>query len=292
MQGLMSFRKLSLTLFALLFLSACATPYQRFPAYSEEVKSHNSVAIVLDLFVYQDLVGMSRGVDSEVYSQTVEATSLKLNEIMSERGFAPQIVAILEGATFNFDPKDNYVISERWKSTGEKYRPISKDESDWYSETTRSFLAHMVDVAKEINSREEVNQEKAEATLAEKSEEPIESLRARDVDFSSLDLSGSDIVLFVKIEGRFQKLGKYLTKGLLFGSATSALTGGFVVVPPGSYAIADIVAFDTETKSILWHGHGAGEFKDSFPSAIKAAMRYYPLHDGSIERRKRRKLIE
>ncbi|MEM7358518.1 MAG: hypothetical protein AAF431_05455 [Pseudomonadota bacterium] len=106
----MSFYKLNLALLVLL-LSACATSTERFPTFGEQAKSHQTVAIVLDLFVYQDIAGFDRGVDSTVRSETVSAATQMISDTISERGFTPRIIASLEGATYQFDPKDKYVVS-------------------------------------------------------------------------------------------------------------------------------------------------------------------------------------
>ncbi|MEM7358519.1 MAG: hypothetical protein AAF431_05460 [Pseudomonadota bacterium] len=104
--------------------------------------------------------------------------------------------------------------------------------------------------------------------------------------FENID---ADVVLFVKVEGRFQKLGKYIARGILVGGISDALTGGLVVVPPGSYAVAQIVALDVGKRNILWHGRAMAEYKNAFPNALKAALRHYPYNDGETEWEKKRK---
>lgn len=284
------FLKLSLVLGSILLLGACATSKERFPEFSEHVKSHKTVGVVLDLFVYQDIAGFDRGVDSEVRAETVAVVTDKINEIILARGYTPEVITVLEGATYEFESKNKYVISHDWKSTGEEYIPVSDKEGVWYSDSTRDFLAHLVEVAKEVNWQKGVKQQQAEATIAAKSDSPILKLLDRELDPTLFNNIDEDVLLFVKIEGRFQKLGKYITRGLLVGGISDALTGGLVVVPPGSYATAEIVALDMSTRSILWHGRGWGEFNNSFPYAINTALSQYPFQDGDTQWDKDRKL--
>jgi len=283
-----------LIIFLLFSLTACASSRQRFPDYGEVAKTQSSIPVVLDLFVYRDIVGSNKGYNKSANSTYIDEAVTQIEKSLKDRGFISKLLISMNGLTYNIEEGSNIVVSEDWKSTGQAYLglELDKDEDPWRASATKEFVWSLFETGKEMNLPANKDQAYAENKVRESAikankqtpkkigDIPINPLLFKDLD--------SDIVLFIKTEGRFQKLGKYLTQGLLVGAASSALTGGFVVIPPGSYALTEVVAFNIKTNQILWHNSVLAEGKSSVKTSVKKALSAYPFSDGQTKWEKER----
>jgi len=258
----------------------------RFPEFGETTKTQSTIPVVLDLFVYRDIVGLSNGVNSELTAAKVEEAKSAIEKGLLERGFSIEIIASLNGLTYSRKEKAKYVISKDWKSTGKDHLPIVLDQEGepWHSTEAKNYISGLFETAREMNFSVKKDQTFAEQKIASdalKDEKPLPVVISESaLEPSLLEGLGSNVVLFVKVEGRFQKLAKFITRGIIVGAASSALTGGLAVVPPGSYAIAEIVAFDVASKKILWHNRAVTDGNSSVKTALKRALSQYPFSDG------------
>ena len=87
--------KISIIGFVLIFLTACASTRERFPDYGEVAKKNTTVPVVLDLFVYRDIAGKSRGVDSELTQRSIDNAISKIEEKLAELGYKTKMLATL-----------------------------------------------------------------------------------------------------------------------------------------------------------------------------------------------------
>jgi len=287
--------KNGIILLALTTLSACITSQTRFPEYSELVKKHSSVPVVVDLFVYRDIAGVSRGYNEEINDSALNDATEQIEESLTQRGYSVNLLAALNGLTHEADKNIDYVISEDWKSSGKAYtKPhLSATDNPWHTNSIKHLLTNLLNVGKEIDFAKDKDQAYAQRKVIEKSEnsdkEPSLAINEIEIEPSLFDGIESDVVLFIQVDGRFQKLGKYLAKGVPIGALSYALTGGVFIMPPGSYAIAEAVAFDVKSRQILWHNRGYAEGKNSVIKAVKDALFLYPYSDGESHYDKRKK---
>ncbi len=291
--------KLASVMLISLALSACAGSRLRFPDYNETVKSQPTISTVVDVFMYRDIKGDEYGYNEQVNKKAIEEALNQLDVFFRERGFQVQSLASLNGLSYERKQEKGYVVSEDWESTGVKYPELAlnRPELPWLTSENRDFLISLKQTAREINARRKRDQKYAESIVLEKAAaEGIENkLPFSKLVFDDLLLSESesDIVLFVLVEGRYQKLGKYLSTGAATTLAASALTGGlFLTAPPGSYTQVDVVAFNKNTKNILWHGKAVGEGRKAISNGIKKAMHEYPYSNGDSPRQREAKRLK
>jgi len=267
--------KNGIILLALTTLSACTTSQTRFPEYSELVKKHSSIPVVVDLFVYRDIAGQSRGVNKQANSDYLDDVTAQVEELLSERGYSVNLLSALNGLTHKADKKAEYVISEDWKSTGEAYTQPNLDvaENPWRSSSNKQLLSSLLEVGKNINLAKDKDQIYAQNKVLEGSKDSDQKpqIAINEIEIEPSLFSGleSNIVLFIKVDGRIQKLSKYLAKGVPIGAVSYALTGGLmIVVPPGSFATAEAVVFDIKSRQVLWHSQDYKEGKNSVRNAV------------------------
>lgn len=272
-----------LTLFA---LSGCASITTKFPEYGSSVRQHSTIPVVLDLFVYRDILGQKRGFNQGINNGYLEEAVAQVDSALTERGFSMGRLITTNGLTHEVKSSVEYVISEDWKSTGELYDPNLNDQekNPWNSSEAKELFSMVFKVAKEINETKGEGQFYAQKKVMDEAiknnEEALQSLGKMKLPASLFDGLDSDIVLLVRIDGRFQKLSKYLTQGLLVGAVSNALTGGLVVVPPGSYTSAGVAAFNIKTRQILWYNSEYAEGKNSVSNSIEYVFKRHPYSDG------------
>jgi len=289
--------KLASVMLISLALSACAGSRLRFPDYNETVKSQPTISTIVDVFMYRDIKGDEYGYNELVNKEAIDEALNQLDVFFRERGFQVQSLASLNGLSYERKEEKSYVVSEDWESTGVKYPELVLDQPElpWLTSENREFVISLKQTAREINARRK--QKHAESIVLEKAAaEGIENKRPFSklaFDEQLLSESESDIVLFVLAEGRYQKLGKYLTTGAATTLAASALTGGlFLTAPPGSYTQVDVVAFNKNTKKILWHGKAVGEGRKAVSNGIKKALSEYPYSNGDSPRQREAKRLK
>lgn len=294
--------KCTITFLAALILSACTSTRDRFPEFSETAKQHTELPVVLDVFMYRDIAGASRGVNSQVSEDSMAAAAAKVDEILTNRGYSVKLVRTFNGLSYEYQESANYVISEGWRSTGQTYTPLKLDQGDdpWLTTPTSAFFKQMIKVAREIDAKKErhqnvVEDEFTQAALTTVDQIPLK-LNAHILPEGVFSDATDNVLIYMAVRGRFQQLSKFLAKGILVGGVSNALTGGLVMVPSGSFAYVDIIAFDTQKRQILWHARGYAEGKNSVPVALTSALRHYPYQDGEThfdkERRRKRELLK
>lgn len=189
----------------------------------------------------------------------------------------------------------NYVISDDWKSTGSPLvLPIKNSENNpWYSAQAQKLLLAIFDVAQQINESKGhdqayVQQKLIDEAIANNEELPhlIEEMELPALLFDGLD---SSIVLLIRVDGRAQALSKYLAQHVLSAGITGAITGGLAVAPRGSYAFAQVVAFNTKTRKILWSNRSSADGNKSVNWSIKMSLESYPYSDGETKFQKKLK---
>lgn len=285
-QGINRYTSLVLVCFCALMLSACATTRERFETYSEQVKHQPSLGVVLDLFIYRDLAGNARGYEQSEQAQLLELAEQQLRESLLELGFDARIYVSLNGLTHKFDPDFEYVNSEGWKSTGEPYQPLVLDRGDspWQTTRFKNFWLQLNRTAREINLADDVDQTRAEQAVLDELEETEQSgyvpISKWVLEEELLALMETDIVLFVNVTGRKQHLAKYLPKALITGVLTGAATGGIAIVPSGSFAKAEAVAYQPDTQKILWHTINTEEGKEGYKGALRSSISRHPTSEG------------
>ena len=279
--------KISIIGFVLIFLTACASTRERFPDYGEVAKKNTTVPVVLDLFVYRDIAGKSRGVDSELTQRSIDNAISKIEEKLAELGYKTKMLATLNGLSYDVREGKKYLIAEGWKSNGEPYQHLNLEESTnaWHTKENKKFLNALKRTARKINARANIDQSKAENKIIEHGknnpEEQHPLLSELTVPSVIGDNSENDIVMFVLVEGFFQSTGKYLGQSLLIGGVSAALTGGTIIgTGSGTHLTADIIVFDKKAKKVLWHGMKTGTRKYAVGNAIGSILRGYPNTDG------------
>lgn len=267
-------------------LSACASSARyRFPDYAETAKGQTAIPVVIDLFIYRDITGQNRGYNPELNQSYLAEAIAEVDRILVERGFSAHQLKLLNGLTYKIDDGTNYVISKDWLSTKETYSGLVLDQGEdpWLTSTSKAYISTLFEVAKKLNlgkghDRTYVeNKRKEKLVEGEVAPRTLDSFESNPNLFKEVE---SDVVLLVNIEGRFQKLSKFLAKGLLTGIASSALTGGLAVVPAGSYAITEVLVLNIRTGKILWHNRGYHEGRGSVKGSVKAALDNHPFIDG------------
>lgn len=284
-----SFYKPALVIVMLLALSACASSPERFPDYGNVTKTQSSIPVIVDLFVYRDIVGQNRGYNEAANAEYLDEAVMQLESSLDKLGFSLNLIAKLNGLTYDIAEDTRYVVSEDWRSTGAPYVSLQLDQSlnPWLSTSTKEFVSRLFEVGKKINLKKGRDQayaeEKVIGVLNQSGEETYSTIHEMTIDPLLFEGVDSDTVLFVKTQGRFQKLGKFLAKGILVGAASGALTG-VSVVPAGSYATTEIIAYDVRSRQILWHTRHAAEGRNSVKNSIKYALSDYPDSNGDIQR--------
>lgn len=279
--------KITIVCLLSILMSACATNRERFPEYGEVAKNNKNIPIVLDLFVYRDIAGKSRGVDSELTKRSIDTAQSTLVEKLGELGYEAKILTVLNGLTHDFKADRDYQITEGWKSTEESYTHIELDESvnPWHTEENRNFLHALKSTARKINARANVDQSKAEEKLVEerkgKPEEKVLLLSEQTIPSMIAQDPESDIIMFVLIDGYFQSTGKYLGQSLLIGGLSAALTGGTLVTTgSGTQLNTDIIVYEKKSQKVLWHGNVIGSAKNAVRYAIEGILNSYPDSEG------------
>jgi len=288
------FFKKGILLLSVLILSGCASTRDRFPKYGDSVKQYSTIPAVVDLFIYSDIAGQSRGFNPEANNDYLEEALAQVDNTLTERGFSMGEVVTTLGLTHEKKLDTNYVISKNWKSTGVEYeQPLnSYDNNPWYSSQTRELVLSIFDIAELINQSKGHDQAYAQKKIAEDAltanQELPQAISEIELPAHLFKGLGSEIVLLVRINGRSQKFSKYLTKGILVGAASGILTSGVTaVVPRGSYAYAEVVVFNTKTRQILWGNTGYAEGRGSVRLSIKSAMQHHPYSDGETQLEKK-----
>ena len=280
-----SFYKLGFTVVLLLSLSACASTRERFPDYSNVTKTQSSIPVVVDLFVYRDIAGQNRGYNLQANSEYLDEAVTQIESSLNQLGFSLNLITKLNGLTYDIQDNANYVRSLDWKSTGNSYGGLQLDQSQnpWLLSSTKEYVSRLFEVGKKINSNSDKDQAYAEEKVIQALNQSSDQTHSmiKDMTISPLLFEGldSDVVLFVRTQGRFQKLSKFLTNGILMGAASGVLTG-LVVVPAGSYAETEIIAYDVRSRQILWHTRHYGEGRNSVKNSIKSAFSVYPDSNG------------
>jgi len=252
--------------FISVFLTACASSRERFPNYGEVAKQNTTIPVVLDLFVYRDIKGKSRGVDSELTQRSIENAVLKINEKLSELGYETKFLATLNGVSHDIKEDREYLVAQGWKSTSEPYIHLDLDQSTnlWHSKQNKDFINALKLTARKMSPEEQISL---------LSELAVPSVIADDPEF--------DIIMFVLVDGFFQSTGKYLGQSLLIGGVSAALTGGTLITTGnGTRLTTDIIVFDKKTQKILWHDVKTGTRKSAVSNSIGDVLSGYPNTDG------------
>lgn len=273
--------------FISVFLTACASSRERFPNYGEVAKQNTTIPVVLDLFVYRDIKGKSRGVDSELTQRSIENAVLKINEKLSELGYETKFLATLNGVSHDIKEDREYLVAQGWKSTSEPYIHLDLDQSTnlWHSKQNKDFINALKLTARKMSARANIDQNEAEKKLAEAGkknpEEQISLLSELAVPSVIADDPEFDIIMFVLVDGFFQSTGKYLGQSLLIGGVSAALTGRTLVTTGnGTQLTTDIIVFDKKTQKILWHDVKTGTRKSAVSNSIGDVLSGYPNTDG------------
>jgi len=301
----MKFRMFRLVVMTIIMstLIGCATSRERFPDFGEVAKTQTEIPVVLDVFAYRDLAGTTRGYNQEVIDKTADKTIAELENVMIERGFTINVIAQLNGLGTELKEGEEYVVSEEWKSTDVAYSGIDFDAATnpWLTSANRDFLLTLKSTARGINHKAKKDQVYSENKLLEevgeeKSTEEVTPLRISELPVPAplLDDINSDIVMFVLMDGRLQRADKSLAKGVLFGAASAALTGGTIIStgPGGTRLKTDVIVFNTKTHQILWHSRSEGApslVQTAVESAVGTVLSGYPNREGVTRWEKKRK---
>lgn len=282
------------TLF-LVLTSACTSNPERFPLFAEQAKRHSRLPIIVDVFMTRDISGTSIGVNSQISEESLRATIEKSTEMLTDRGYQVELVRSFDGLGIDFVDDATYVVSENWRSTGQPYVPaiIEKNDGFWLTKRTSGFLQQLSNVAREISAKDGLDQAEVEDQLMQANSNGIAAVPMTLANYplpdGLFDDISDDILVYVRVQGRYQQLGKFLAQGVLIGGISNALTGGLVVIPRGSFAITDVVAFDPKIRKIFWHARGYSEGRRSLLTSLKSALIHYPYIDGETHRQKKKR---
>ena len=282
--------------------SGCSSSTKRFPDYDEIAAAQTEIPVVLDLFAYRDLAGAVRGYNQDAVDKYVLQAMEKLETTMSNQGFTIKIIAELNGLGAELKEDTEYVISKDWKSTDVTYSGVDLNNSTnpWLTTSNREFLLALINTARRINISSKKDQNYVENGLSEKAVEDEEKTTLKiselAVPASLIDSVNSDIVMFVIMDGSFQKLSKSLPKGIVTGVASAVVTGGTAIAyAPGTKMTTDIIVFNIKTRKILWHNRAKGVPSvagTAINSSIGTALVSHPDSDGETwwsKRSKRRR---
>ncbi len=298
-QGCADLYKGFIALLILVGLTGCASSHQRFPDYKDTVHEDQTIPVLIDVLVSRDIKGSKKGFNEQVNAQRMEFATEELTTILEFKGYQVQILGRLNGLMYDWLENDNWAVSQDWATQGDVYSgPSLRNEADtWMTADNRSFFLSLFDVASKINNSKGENQAKVEGELFDlkaTSDRQFFSVSGHRFATPLLNGTQSDEILFVRITGREQKLGKFLGNALLVGGVSGALTGGaLVMVPSGTHFIVELAILDVRDMQIKWHNRAIAEGRNGIKYALKTALRALPYSDGdSFQDKKRKKLRE
>ena len=268
--------KVTLAVLPLFFLSGCATKVPNFPSFSETVKSHTTVPVVLDVLVHRDIKGNQKGFNLEANKDVTSKSWTLISNILSERDFDPLLLQEVNGLSGDWLDQD-LVHSNDWKSTNQVFEgPVLDDDSEWMTETNRAYLDLVFEVGKLINLSDGKDQQTVESTFGK-------SLSSTPDLFSS-SARREGVVLLVRVRGRLQRLDKTIASNVVAAAATASVLGGLALTPfSPNKLIVDVAMVDVRDGKIIWFNQGFGLTRHGISEGIKSAFYNYPNKDGETK---------